>query len=293
MRLELFPSPARLVGQMSSVEFEIVSESLRSVYFRAPVFLRDNYQPNLSPEQQFSRSQWAAFIRALTVFSDAKWINHPTATYQAEIKPFQLSVAASLGFKIPRTVITNDSSAAQRRSLGQRLAVKTLDTTVLNFGSSEGFIYTNLVDGEELCRANISTAPIIVQEAVLPKVDIRATVVGNKIFAVEIVSVTGVGFANDWRENKARIQYRSISLPKEIEERCCRLVRKLGLVFGGIDLAMRGNEYYFIEINPTGEWAWLMPPTGFPIDEEIAGLLSRTGKLHDADATLDDNPDVY
>lgn len=40
-----------------------------------------------------------------------------------------------------------------------------------------------------------------------------------------------------------------------------------------IDLAKCGNRYYFLEINPTGEWAWLVDELGFPIDEALADEL--------------------
>lgn len=53
------------------------------------------------------------------------------------------------------------------------------------------------------------------------------------------------------------------------------LLKSLGLRFGGIDLAVSDGEYYFLEVNPTGEWAWLVDATALPIDEAIAGALSR------------------
>ena len=36
------------------------------------------------------------------------WMSHPAAVWQAEHKPFQLTRAAELGLRIPRTVVTND-----------------------------------------------------------------------------------------------------------------------------------------------------------------------------------------
>lgn len=35
-------------------------------------------------------------------------MNDPSATYLAESKPYQLAVANELGFKVPRTMVTND-----------------------------------------------------------------------------------------------------------------------------------------------------------------------------------------
>ena len=44
---------------------------------------------------------------------------------------------------------------------------------------------------------------------------------------------------------------------------------KLKLVFGGIDLIISNNKYYFIEVNPTGEWGWLSSGCNIPIEKAI------------------------
>src|SRR5215218_7368030 len=100
-RIALDPAAPRLYGEAQDFTFHVSPDTLRSIYFRAPVFLRDNYQPDLTPNQQLGRSQWAAFLRALTVFDHVSWVNHPRATYQAEVKPYQLYYAARLGFAVP------------------------------------------------------------------------------------------------------------------------------------------------------------------------------------------------
>lgn len=75
--------------------YVITPEHLRSVLFRRPVYLRNYGEDDRSPEEQFSRVQWAAFMNNLMLFHEARWMNHPVATYRAEHKAVQLSVAAS------------------------------------------------------------------------------------------------------------------------------------------------------------------------------------------------------
>ena len=50
-------------------------------------------------------------------------------------------------------------------------------------------------------------------------------------------------------------------------------IKALGLEFGAIDLALQDDVYYFLEINPTGEWGWLMGAE-LPIAEALARVLS-------------------
>lgn len=49
-------------------------------------------------------------------------------------------------------------------------------------------------------------------------------------------------------------------------------MRCLNLNFGAIDLIQRNEEFFFIEINPTGEWGWITNDSR-RIDCDIAGWL--------------------
>ena len=51
-------------------------------------------------------------------------------------------------------------------------------------------------------------------------------------------------------------------------------MKKLNLSFGGIDLALVEKKYYFIEINPTGEWGWLVS-NSCPIDKTIVDYMQE------------------
>jgi glutathione synthase/RimK-type ligase-like ATP-grasp enzyme len=272
-KIALHPTAQKLYGEAKSFTFQVSPESLKAIYFRAPVFLRDNYQPDLPPDKQLGRSQWAAFIRGLTSFDHAEWINHPRSTYQAEVKPYQLYAAKKIGFDVPETVVTN--AAEYHTDVlkdNSKVIVKTLDPVILNLGGREAFIYTNEVSSDELLEANVSTAPVIVQERLVPKTDIRVTVVCDFLFAVTITK-DGEGLDGDWRLEKNGVRYTEIILPPEIEVRCKNLVSALDLKFGAIDLVLHKGRYFFLEINPTGEWAWLLEDANARIDEAIAAAL--------------------
>jgi hypothetical protein len=272
-KISFIPGDQKLFGEADDFYFEIVVNKLKAVYFRAPVYLRDNYQPNLSPDEQLSRSQWEAFIKGLTVYDDVLWVNHPQATYKAEIKPYQLYMAKKIGFDVPDTIVTNtiDTKDVIKK---KRMAIKTLDPVILKLNDKEGFIYTNIIDYNELLKADISNAPIILQEALVPKIDIRVTVVGEIIFAVSIMQ-NNTGIDKDWRLEKDNVCYKNIKLPGKLEDKCISFMNKLDLKFGAIDFALHNGKYYFLEINPTGEWAWLMENAKLEIDKEISRLLLR------------------
>lgn len=244
----------------------------KSIWFRHPVFPRNTPQTPLSAEDQLQRSQWAAFTRAFVVFDNVFWMNWPPATYLAESKPYQLLAASRCGFSVPRTLVGND--AEQFRSGFSAAAVlKSVDTVLVREGKDSLFTYTTRCDAQKVTDEAVGTAPLIMQEYLDGKIDCRVTVVGDKVFAVKILK-NGRAIAGDWRMTpKEELEYVDLMLPKEIEGSCRRLVKKLGLVFGGIDLLMAKRRFVFLEINPTGEWGWLSSKER-PIDREIARWLA-------------------
>ena len=57
------------------------------------------------------------------------------------------------------------------------------------------------------------------------------------------------------------------------------LVDELNLRFGAIDLIRDVNgEYWFLECNPNGQWAWIENRTGLPISAAIVDELEGIAK---------------
>ena len=250
----------------------IVGPDLASVWFRQPVFLRNTPSTPLSPYDQLERSQWTAFMRALCVFQNAHWVNHPAATYIAESKPYQLSVASRCGFQVPKTFATNDVSIVHTE-FPDHLVVKSLDTVLLRDGDDCLFTYTTVANGSTLSAAEVKPVPMLVQMYLRNKSDLRVTVIGSTIFAVRILS-NGEGIVGDWRTlPKERLQYVDMELDEETKKSCFALTSALNLSFAAIDLLETPRGIFFVEINPTGEWGWLSKKDR-RIDVTIASALA-------------------
>ena len=254
---------------MDGEKYTIKNNTLKGIYFRAPVFLRSHKKYTVN--EQLYRSQWSSFIRNLVIFEKAKWINHPVDTYRAENKLYQLQCAQDLGLLIPKTFVGN--VLPQHILLDKKYIVKSLDTALFYNDSQEYFTYTSVVDRSELVDSNIKDAPVILQEFLENKRDMRVTVIGNTMFPISITK-NGENIYGDWRKNaKDTLQYKSEILPDEVSEKIIRLMSKLGLLFGGVDLAFSNGKYYFIEVNPTGEWGWLSPYCAVPLEKAIVNEL--------------------
>lgn len=270
--LRLDPQAPRLEIDLDGQSW-VIDGGLRAVWWRQPTFLRNTPHEPLSLDEQLERSQWPAFLRGLMLFDEARWINNPAATYRAESKPWQLRQAARLGFDTPATLITNDPGAPVAQTLGETVAIKSIDTVLLREAGRQFFAYTQLLDWSECATPDLQAAPVMVQEIIAPKLDLRITVLGDQAWTVA-VKADDAAIHGDWRLKKRdQLTYPAFDLPADVQARCIALVRAMGLVYGAIDLALSGDRYIFIEINPTGEWGWLDNPER-PLANAIAQTLA-------------------
>lgn len=264
-------------GTLSAViekeEYCINQKDLLSVYFRAPVFLR-NANRLYSLEEQLYRSQWSSFIRNLCVFESANWVNDPVTTYKAENKVLQLKTAKDCGFAIPSTSVGN--TLPSNINPAGLYIVKSIDTALFYDNGQEMFTYSTKLTGKELLDAELKAAPVIIQECLCNKTDIRVTIIGDKLFAVTVTN-NGLPIDGDWRRTpKELLRYEPICLPESVVTLIRKVMKSLNLKFGGMDLALVNDKYYFIEVNPTGEWGWLVSSAKLPIDKAIVDYLSSS-----------------
>ena len=72
----------------------------------------------------------------------------------------------------------------------------------------------------------------------------------------------------DWR--KGNLKFYKSSLPEDISMKCVQLVKELNLSFGAIDIIKNiKGEYFFLEINPNGQWVWIENETKLKISHEL------------------------
>ncbi len=256
LRLSIDPLAATMTCRYGGDIWHL-GAGLRSVWWRQATFLRNTPGRRLTTAEQLERSQWAGAMRGMMLFDHAVWMNHPAVTYQAESKPYQLRRAANIGFDVPSTLVTNDREADVIGMIGHRIALKSVDTVLLQDEHHQHFGYTTLIDWAACADEHFHLAPATCQSIIAPKLDLRVTVVGGRLWCDAITDEQG-GIDGDWRVRpKNELIYKDYDLPANVAERCHSLVRDLGLRYGAIDLALSNDRYWFIEINPTGEWGWL------------------------------------
>jgi glutathione synthase/RimK-type ligase-like ATP-grasp enzyme len=210
-----------------------------------------------------------ALLQNLYLLLDCKWISHPTYIYQAENKLYQLKVAGKLGFTLPETLVTNERPVLAdfyRTHNGEVIVKPLYNSRPTQPGGQQQVIFTNRLAPAHVEQLDLT--PAIYQRNIVKAYEVRVTVVGTAVFAAAVDSQVNEATRQDWR--RARLSFRAYELPPVVARHCVALVEALHLRFGAIDL-IKGldGHYYFLEINPNGQWAWLETDCGLPISQAL------------------------
>lgn len=232
-------------------------------------------------DSEFAMKEHKHFLRGLWHLSKAKfWVNPFVASQVAECKPLQLTVAQAVGLAIPKTMMTNDPEEALRfcdTCSGQIIYKPFSQYARKNESGGHVAIYTNRITRSDLeqHREEISLSPCIFQEYVPKACEVRVTVVGHRMFAMEIDAQRSARAKDDWRRyDLANMAFRPHNLPHSIQTAILNLLSKLELVFGCIDLILTPDgKYVFLEINPMGQWYWAEQLAGLPILDSFTEML--------------------
>ncbi len=227
-------------------------------------------------------AEWNALLKALYILVGDRWFSHPKNILLAEDKPEQLRLAKTLEFDVPPTLITNDlDRAIEFLEAGPAIA-KPLRQAVVEEAGAEQVIFTSEVPGlRESDRAALQIAPVIFQRNIPKKYDLRVTVVGNRVFSAAIHSQSNAATKVDWRKgSETTLAHEKFELPPDIARKCVEFVRLQNLRFGAIDLVLDDEgQFWFLECNPNGQWAWIENRTGMPIAsaivDELEGISAR------------------
>lgn len=250
---------------------------VRAAYFRRPMPPLAQVDAKDQASRTYIREEWSYLLRSLYLELGDKWFSHPNSIILAEDKPKQLRLAAEVGFKIPPTVITNDREALQELFLSGEVVAKPLKQSLFEDDDGPGsVIYTNTVSSiNEVDQSALAMAPVIFQRKIQKKHDLRVTVVGDRVFAASIDSQQFEQTKTDWRHGSVtELAHDVVTLPDQIAQACCKIVSALNLRYGAIDLVQdKSGDYWFLECNPNGQWAWIENRTGLPIAAAIVDLM--------------------
>ena len=244
------------------------------IYFRRPTgFVFD-------PQMSGNERRWAA-IQARLGFGGLlatlePWLNHPSRIGFAEYKPVQLSTAAASGFRTPRTLLTNEPNSARAfvADLGRAIC-KPFGGSGINDEDGPRQLYATVVEPRDCDAPGIDGTMHLFQEYIPKAYDVRLNVVDGSFFAARIHASTAETHV-DWRTDFDELSYEIVDTPECGRTSARRYLDALGLRFGALDFSIdESGQWWFLECNPNGQWAWIEDATGMPIAAAIADALEN------------------
>jgi glutathione synthase/RimK-type ligase-like ATP-grasp enzyme len=203
-------------------------------------------------------------ITAWTELSSALVINRLSVMASNGSKPYQSRIIRAHGFEIPDTLVTTDPKAVREFWLRY-------GTVIYKSISGVRSIVNRLTAQNAHRLSDLRWCPTQFQQYI-PGNDYRVHVVGEEIFACEIISE-----ADDYRYASRRGLTTSLQpwqIPAALAQRCRDLARNLELPVAGIDLRYHpAGEWFCFEVNPSPAFAYFENETGQPIAAAVARLL--------------------
>lgn len=265
-----------------------ISNGIKSIWYRRPYKgVEDFYSPFLKNIAGISIDVFNKLLKShFTILKDLiiQFYSQSKVLGSYQItglnKPQVLIKASNHGLSIPNTLITNSFNELQSffDRNEKKIICKPLYEGIFdfpknrNYGFAEG---TNLIDDISTFRKEFATS--LFQEYIEKEYEIRIVFLNNNLYSMCIFrqnnSKTMVDFRNyDEKRPNRMIPY----LLKASEAQKIRnLMADIGLNMGSIDLIKaRNGKFYFLEINPVGQYDFVSYHCNYHIHREIAKFLT-------------------
>ena len=149
------------------------------------------------------------------------------------------------------------------------------------FNQQDSLIYTNRVLDEHMKDlTDLSVCPAFFQQFVQKAYDVRITTVDAEMHAVALFAAdkAGVQRCDVRRNNMSDVTYKVIELPENVKQGIRNLMKTYSLRFSAVDMAVTNcGEWYYFEVNPNGQWAWLDQSAGTRISGSFINSFTEPG----------------
>ena len=208
-----------------------------------------------------------------------------------------LSIAKKCGLDIPETIVSNDVDQIVEfyhanhgqivtKMIGSVPPQKYFELIGLEVSGGFGTHLLTNADMEKLKTSyrDVIPLPAFFQKYVSKKIEIRVFFLGSSLYPMAIFSQSNPRTRVDYRRQDRKQPNRLVpyKLPFPIERKILKTMEEAGLDCGSIDLILHPDDkYYFLEVNPIGQYQWLARNCNYDIDRAIAKRLLCNSKTYD------------
>lgn len=189
-----------------------------------------------------------------------------------------LQKANEAGLRTPATIITTIKSELEAFAKQYLNIISKAISDVKAFEyKDEGYIYTYTSDVNDFDSIEDEFFPTLFQEKIQKKYELRIFYLHGNIYPMAIFSQNDKQTKTDFRNYNYQVPNRNVpyKLPKVLSIKIKKLMNMIGLDTGSIDMIIdKKNNFFFLEVNPVGQYDMVSYPCNYNLHREIAKYLS-------------------
>jgi ATP-GRASP peptide maturase of grasp-with-spasm system len=187
--------------------------------------------------------------------------------------------AAEAGFQVPETLVTTSKAALQTFMEKHGEVITKPIETQIDYLSQHLWLpmYTEVLTQEQVDRLPEQFNLSLFQQKITKKYELRVFCFDKAHYAMAIFSQRDKQTAIDFRKYNMKKPNRNVpfQLPAAIGEKIERFLALSGYDCGSLDLLVNeADEYFFLEINPVGQFGMVSAPCHYKLERKIADYLS-------------------
>lgn len=187
-----------------------------------------------------------------------------------------LSIALKLKIKIPETIVTSQKqNLIPFYSKHKKIITKPISDVRCFSIDNKNFVYTytHLLNDSDINTMEDTFFPSLFQQYIEKKYELRIFYLKNKFYSMAIFSQYDYKTCVDFRNYNFEKPNRCVpfNLPCIIKRRFTKLMKKLKMDSGSLDVIVDFNDnYYFLEVNPVGQYEMVNTPCNYGLHQKIA-----------------------
>ena len=192
-----------------------------------------------------------------------------------------LEKAINLDINIPDTLITSELSQLKEFvTQHKKVITKPIKNPFINFNTTEYKVkfttHSKLITSDDQADEDYKFLPSFFQKYIEKKIEIRSFYLKGAFYSMAIFSQQNEKTKIDYRNYDRTKPNRCVpfNLPDDLKEKLTVMMEELELNSGSFDIILTpDNEYYFLEVNPIGQFQWLSKNCNYYLEKRIAKSL--------------------
>jgi ATP-GRASP peptide maturase of grasp-with-spasm system len=193
-----------------------------------------------------------------------------------------LKNAEKVGLTIPETIVTSHKTVLiDIMKRHEKVITKTAIEGLYFNDKNNNYcfdVYTELVTEELLSKYDDTFAPSLFQVCIPKILEIRIFYLEKEFYSMAIFSQNNEQTSIDFRHYDKKVPNRNVpfQLPSEIEEKLTALMKNVKINSASIDMIYgTDKQFYFLEINPVGQFGMTSHPCNYYLERRIANQLKN------------------